>query len=362
MRYLRPCDPHVHLRGGEYPEHDFATWAYSDADAVGLTAICAMPNCKPFLTTVENVQARNKEINLIKNGIFPASGLSVFTHLGLTTDMDLNRKVLPYILKNEDKVVADKVFYCHSTGNMGILDPELQKAIWKLKAELGYTGVSIGHFEDATFFTGKFDPADPVSHSRYQNEDAETESVETQLRNATDAGFRGTFYVAHVSSPMTVEFLHKARSFTPFKIVMEATFHHMFLDTSDYKIHGNLVKMNPPLREMSGIKMSPLPTILNDVLNGLIDVIGTDHAPHPIERKRDEKSPASGIPALPFWPRGIELLQKAGISQSRLDDVTFHNANNIFKLGLQSTQVETDYKKTLWTKYGYNPFSRYDNE
>lgn len=307
MRYLKPIDVHVHLRGEEYPQ-DFSTWAMSDADAVGLAAMIEMPNCKPFLTTIESVKARKEKISLQKNSVLQAT-VEIFTHMGLTTDMDLNRKVLPYIMKNEDGVVSDKVFYVHSTGNMGILDPQLQREIWKLKAELGYTGVSVGHFEDATRFTGSFDPEKPISHSYFQNEEAEVSSVETQLKNAVDAKFRGTFYIAHVSSPKTVELVHNFRKSTDdFRVVMEATFHHIFLDTYDYQIHGNLVKMNPPLREVNALCPREM---LSAVLEGKIDVIGTDHAPHPIERKRDPKSPASGIPEIPFWPRGIELLRKS---------------------------------------------------
>jgi len=165
-------------------------------------------------------------------------------------------------------------------------------------------------------------------------------------------GFRGTFYIAHVSNPLTVDYIEAIRKNLPFEVVMEITFHHMFLNTSDYKIQGNRVKMNPPLRPPDMQQ-----TLLNYVLQGKFDVIGTDHAPHPIERK-DSEEPPSGIRALPFWPRGIELLRKEGIKEVLLEDMIFHKSNQLFKLGLRPKMVTVDPYSGLWETYGQNTFSR----
>ena len=235
---------------------------------------------------------------------------------------------------------------------MGILDHGIQKIIWELKGKMKYDGVSIGHFEDEKLFSGYFDYKEPESHSRRQNSISEVVQVEKQIRNARDTGFQGTFYIAHVSFYETVEFIEREKNKLPFDVVKEVTFHHMFLNHDDYEIHGNRVKMNPPLRSKKVQEQ-----LLEYVLQGKLDVIGTDHAPHPVDRK-DSDLPPSGIPALPFWPKGIELLRREGINEELLENLIFHNANKIFKLGLTPEFVDGVYNSGLWDAYDYNPFSR----
>ncbi len=136
--------------------------------------------------------------------------------------------------------------------------------------------------------------------------------------------------------------------------MVEATFHHLFLNYDDYKIHGNRVKCNPPLRS---------PAIQEGLLRALergeFDIIGTDHAPHPLARKDDPEKPASGLPCIPFWPKGIELLRKI-VGHQKTEDMTYRVANTVFRLGLPRVEVEREYNPELWNSYGYNPFSRID--
>lgn len=352
MKFINIIDPHVHLRGEEY-DIPYAKYGFDDAKACGLTALYEMPNPKPWLvdeTTLRDRQAKCNGIRSVYHGI----------NIGLTNNIEQIRAALTLIMnrgqayKFGDSLVADKTFYTHSTGNMGILDEDYQKAIWQNKVMMGYKGISMGHFEDEKSYIGKFDPSNPQSHSEFQNHVAEIVQVERQFRNAVDAGFEGTFYVCHISNPETIEWLEKNKDRSKFKIVREVTFHHMFLNYEDYKIHGNRVKMNPPLRDQ---KMQE--KLLEHVISGNIEVIGTDHAPHPLSRKDDPKSPMSGVPAIPFWPKGIELLRwKYGIKEELLQKITFSNINKIFQLNLKPVEVEIEYNQDLWTKYGYNPFSR----
>jgi dihydroorotase-like cyclic amidohydrolase len=99
--------------------------------------------------------------------------------------------------------------------------------------------------------------------------------------------------------------------------------------------------------------------LLEKVLDGEVTIIGTDHAPHPLECK-DSSQPRSGIPGLLFWPRGIEMLRAMGINSEVLNELTFRHANQIFKMGLPEKIVEVEYRPELWASYGYNPFSRVD--
>lgn len=350
MKYIGPIDPHVHLRGEEYLDYDYVRMAFEDADRAGVQGLLEMPNPRPFLTSADECATRHRNIEArhlpsIHHGI----------HIGMTNNIHqvTNVQTLPVV--REWGPHSDKIFYTNSTGDMGIIDPAMQQYIWRLKSENAYRGVSIGHFEDEALFLTKFDHKDPISHSVRQCCDAELLSVETQLRNAIGVGFRGTFYIAHCSNPETLKLVRAVRRICPFKIVVEVTWHHLFLNTDDYDTHGNRVKMNPPLRH---------PKVQAELLENLvkhfdIDIIATDHAPHPIEAK-DSNKPPSGIPGLLFWPRGIWQLRQINVSPQRIEDLTFNNANRVFNLGLKPVEVEREYQPALWSRYGFNPYSRFE--
>lgn len=347
MRFLSCIDPHVHLRGEEY-KTNFLEMAMYDAKKVGLLAVMEMPNPVPWLTTLESIENRMARVN-------DESNVNHRVNPGLTNDHDQVKTILKAVMDDKFGMRSDKIFYTHSTGNMGILDPEYQEWIWKYKGEIGYKGVSMGHFEDEKHFLGSFDPRKPVSHSHYQTRDSELIQVQTQLRHAKNNNFQGTFYICHVSNPETIEFINKEKQFSEFKIVVEVTWHHMFLNFEDYSIHGNRVKMNPPLRSQKHQER-----VLEYVLNGSVDIIGTDHAPHTLEKKDDPDKPASGIPGIAFWPKGIELLRENKIDEKLLDDLIFNNANRVFNLKMLPTTIDVEYDGSLWDKYGWNPFSRID--
>lgn len=347
MKYIKPIDPHIHLRDTGSLHFQYAL---KDAAQVGLCALLEMPNPKPNLINYETCGERQVKVldwsyGLINHGI----------NIGITNDIQQAAQALLMAQHRHCSVRADKTFYCESTGSMGVKDEDYQRRLWQLRAECGYRGVSIGHFEDEKRWTGAFDPANPITHSQRQNEESETVQVERQLRNAKDANFRGIFYIAHASSPHTIQFVSKNRWRFDFEIIVECTWHHMFLNHEDYAIHGNRVKMNPPLRSKASQEL-----ILEHVLLGNVDIIGTDHAPHNLTQKDSKNSPASGVPAIPFWPKGIELLAKLGVQRDRIDRMTFECANNIFGLGMLPNEIDCDYHPQSWEKYGYNPFSRID--
>lgn len=351
IKYISPINPHAHLRGTEYSQ-PFMEWGIEDAIKVGLCHIIEMPNPTPNLVEKEVIQNRSLEGAKLTKGRI---GHSI--HPGITNDPQQVVRILEEVISNQG-LVSDKAYYAYSTGGMNLTNLDIQRWIWQKKGAMAYSGVSLGHFEDEALWKLPYDPQNPVTHSLRQTEESELVQVERQFKWAYDYDFVGTFYVCHCSSPSTVAFLHKMRETKklPFGIVIEATWHHLFLNYDDYNIHGNLVKMNPPLRSPSSQA-----SLLECCLKGEIGVIGDDHAPHPLEKKLDPFSPASGVPALPFWPKGIELLRKYGMKEPLLEDLLFINSNHIFGLQLPKKEVEVEYDPSLWVKYGYNPFSRIDH-
>ena len=344
VKYVAPILPHVHFRGKEYKQN-YLELGFRDAMAVGALAVIEQPNPQPHLVDLKTILRRKADGERFRRNIIHR------IHMGLTNDLEQAEGAFIAAKDHYADIYSVKAFWTHSTGNMGILDPDKQKRIWKIAANFGYEGVFFQHLEDESHYIGEFNPANPITHSLRQNEGAEVIQAMKQIRYASDAKFKGIFYAAHVSSPDTVNYLNWERRRVPFQIVIETTGHHEFLHFVDYQIHGNRVKMNPPLRDpRSQAKL------LEKVVKEETDIIGDDHAPHPVELK-DYAKPPSGIPAIAFLPKRIELLLGLGMRRSHLDKLLFENANAMFGFGLNKKEVDVEYNPELWDDYGYNPWN-----
>jgi len=363
ITYLAPIDPHVHLRGDEYShvKPSFLELGLLDAIDVKLAALIEQPNPNPWLTTLERIDSRMAQVAEYLDET--KSPMRHKIHIGLTTDTKQVKQALVNVMRGDFGLASDKTFYSGTSNTeadsgavLAIKDHKLSKWAWETKARLGYMGVSEGHMEDEDFFdkSTPFNPDNPITHSLYQTEEAETVQAERQLQFAYDAGFRGTFYVVHASSPDTIDLLNRWRQKTLlFKIIIETTGHHMFLNTETYKIHGNRVKMNPPLRSPQSQA-----AVLDRVLRGQTHIIGTDHAPHPLEAK-DSDNPPSGIPELLAWPLIVKKLRDLGLQEKDVERLTFHTGNRLFfKQSLSPREVTVEYNPERWIeRYGYNPLS-----
>jgi dihydroorotase len=355
VKYTSIIDSHVHFRGSEYSGFNFKQKAFDDLYSVGATGACGQPNTDPPIDSGKRVEKEGRAAEKIGKHI----GIAYRSHIAFTSDYEQQNHVLSLFndIKYDHLLGADKIFYARSTksGNIEITDIKDQKRAWVRKVRAGYNGVSMGHFEDESSFRGIYDYNNPVSHSFVRNLESELIQVERQIQFANDVGFKGTFYIAHVSNPDTVDYVNKIKNIMPFDITLEITPHHMLLNLEDYEIHGNRVKMNPPLRAQKIQEK-----LFEKVLKGEFDVIGTDHAPHPINKK-EGGNPASGIPGIPFWPKLIEILRKEKIDEGLLEDMTFNTANRLFfNNSLLKREVDVEYNPELWDKYGFNPFSRVD--
>lgn len=323
---LRPIDPHVHLRWNEYPEG--CDWAIEDAHAIGLAGLCEMPNTDPPLTDSMTVMKRIYHISeYIPHFVYKP-------HVGTTSNAQAFLQQAWYA---KNRGLALKIYFGPSTGDMEILDRDYQKWMWQSLKVIGYTGVVMMHCEDPELFI-------PVAqtHPLQRPMEAEIESVNEQLRFARDAGFEGTFYVCHVTQDSVIDLLNSVSVNT----VAEVSWHHMFLNYEDDLGIGKM-QMNPPLRSKKTQE-----ELLEWVINGKVDLIGSDHAPHP------DPDGVSGIPTLPFWKRGCELLLDLGIDSELLDQMIFKRAKKLFDFKMKEDEWLVDYKPELWEKYGFNPFKR----
>src|SRR5208282_4594356 len=95
--------------------------------------------------------------------------------------------------------------------------------------------------------------------------------------------------------------------------------HHALLDANMMEgTGGMLLKVNPPLRPL------PMPSMmLRRLVDGDIDWVETDHAPH--TRRDKVEGFASGFPGFPFYPEFVRLLSQGGLSRQRIQEIT-HDA------------------------------------
>jgi dihydroorotase len=162
---------------------------------------------------------------------------------------------------------------------------------------------------------------DPSSHPVWRDEIAALRCTERLVRIARDT--RARIHVLHVSTAEEMEFLAGHKDVA----TAEATPHHLTLTADDYARLGTLIQMNPPVRARRHRD-----GIWRGLAQGVVDVLGSDHAPHTLAEK------AKPYPASPSGMTGVQTLVpimldhvKAGrLTLQRFVDLTSAGPNRIF--------------------------------
>ena len=162
---------------------------------------------------------------------------------------------------------------------------------------------------------------DPSSHPVWRDEVAALRCTDRLVRIARMA--RARIHVLHISTAQEIEFLEHHKDVA----TCEATPHHLTLSADDYAALGTLIQMNPPVRDRRHRD-----GVWQGIANGVVDVLGSDHAPHTLEEK------AKPYPASPSGMTGVQTLVpimldhvNAGrLSLERFVDLTSHGPNRIF--------------------------------
>jgi dihydroorotase len=345
-------DPHVHLRDWNQATKETLAHGLSVAYRAGLDGIFEMPNTDPPLTSRDAVLRRidAADAALRDRGIPVFHGL----YAGLTAVPKQIEDMVRAWKELFPRVVGLKMFAGHSTGNMGIIDPREQALVYRTLAALGFTGVLAVHCEkDSLLRPAEWDPARPSSHNRARPPAAEVASVDDQMSFARKAGFRGTLHICHISTPWALDVLRDAHvtGAAALRVTCGLTPHHALLDAGMLEeADGVLLKVNPPLRPV------PMPSLmLQRLLDGDIDWIETDHAPH--TRKDKVEGYASGFPGMPFYPRFVRLLSARGMPAERVVEVTHAAICRTF--GVEIPVSGRAPEKGLEKEYEMDPFSSF---
>src|SRR3984885_6884062 len=212
-----------------------------------------------------------------------------------------------------------KVFMGSSTGRLLVADDEGVLAILKqIRRRAAF------HSEDEARLNERKPlrvAGDPSSHSVWRDEIAALYSTERLIRLAREA--HAQVHVLHITTREEMAFLATAKDVAS----CEATPHHLTLSAEDYARLGTKMQMNPPVRGPEHRD-----AIWRGLQAGVVDVLGSDHAPHTLEEK------AKPYPASPSGMTGVQTLVpimldhvNAGkLTLARFVDLTTAGPNRLF--------------------------------
>lgn len=262
-------DDQVHFREpGLTHKAEIGTEARA-AVAGGITSFMEMPNTVPNTLTQELLQD--------KYDIAAETSIANYSfYMGASNDN------LEEVLKTDgSRVCGIKVFMGSSTGNMLVDNRDTLEAL--------FSSVSLpiaSHCEDEATIRANMEAARqqfgedvPIEqHPIIRSEEACYRSSSMAAELATKHGTR--LHILHISTAKELELFSKDIPLSEKKVTAEACVHHMWFTDADYATKGTHIKWNPAVK-----RAEDRDAILQAVVDDVIDVVATDHAPHTLEEK-----------------------------------------------------------------------------
>ncbi len=337
-------DSHVHFREPGFSDKETWSSGSRSAAAGGVTTVFDQPNTDP-----PTIDAQGYDL---KADLAAASLVDYAINGGVT---DAWR---PDELLERPIGALGEVFLADSTGEMGIDTDRYREAVRRASdAEVPITV----HAEDATVFDeSATNRTDADAWSAYRTAEAEVRAIEHACAVADDLG--AAVHIAHTSTPEGADVA------SDMEMTCEVTPHHLFLSRDDLEGLGTLGRMNPPLRSERRRE-----AMFRRLVDGRIDIVATDHAPHTLEEKdADIWNAPSGVPGVETaLPLLLEAARNGQIGYERVRDVTAANVAEIFGLerkgrieaGAHADLVLVDpddsvpiHGEALHSKCGWTPF------
>ena len=315
------CDVHVHFRepGFSYKE-TIATGSRAAARG-GYTAVCTMPNLNPVPDSVEHLEVQRRLIEETACiHVYPYGAITIGEQGEALSDLE---------------GMAPDVVGFSDDGRGVQSDDMMRQAMLRAKA-LGKPIVA--HCEVNSLLRGGYihdgDYAKAHGHRGICSE-SEWGQIARDLQLVKETGC--AYHVCHVSAKESVALIRKAKA-EGLDVTCETGPHYLVMDDSDLQEDGRF-KMNPPLRGKEDRE-----ALIQGILDGTIDMIATDHAPHSAEEKsRGLEKSAFGIVGIETaFPILYTCLVKPGIlSLNKLLELLCVNPRRRFGLPLG-----TDY--SIW--------------
>jgi dihydroorotase len=345
-------DPHVHFRtpGYEYKEN----WE-SAAQAClrgGITTVFDMPNTHPSTITEERLKQKKQLIDTQ----LKQCGIPLHYHLYFGMD----KHHFEEIEKVKDQIIALKVFMGSSTGDLLMDDDSSLHAAFALAK--AHDLLLCVHSEDEEIISKNAalykQDASYAAHSRIRSKEAAVASTKKALQLARI--YKTRLHILHVSTAEELPYIEAAKK-EGLSVTCETTPHHLFLNEEAYTSLQGRAQVNPPLRTQSDNI-----ALLQALHQGVIDIIGSDHAPHTLEEKKLPYGKApSGMPGVETTlPLLLTAYHEKKLSLDQIVKLTCSNIQKIYRLPpnedvilVDLYQEKTITDDSLATRCGWSPFS-----
>jgi len=277
-KYVLPgvIDPHVHFREpGQTYKEDFLTGSIAAA-AGGVTTVLDMPNNKPPTFTIKLLDEKRE---LAKKSI-----VNYGFHFGSSADNNIEE------IKKANNIPSVKVYMNATTGNLLVEDDNLIKEIF--------------------------------ANSKFVSVHAEEEMADKAIRFFEEHGQNG-LYICHVSLKSEIDAIAIAKNNNKKEVFAEVAPHHLFFTKEDDKTP--LTKIKPFFKTQEDQN-----ALWQAIEDGIVDTIGTDHAPHTLEEK-DQENPPTGFPSIETrLPLMLDAVNKGRISLKKVIELCSNNPAKIF--------------------------------
>lgn len=319
-KYLLPgmIDDQVHFREPGLTHKAEIFTESRAAVAGGITSFMEMPNTTPNTLTQELLQDKYDiaEKVSIANYSF---------YMGASNDN------IEEVLKTDPKTVCGvKVFMGSSTGNMLVDNKEtLEELFSKCKLLIA------AHCEDETTirnnmaaYKEKYGEDVPIEcHPEIRSEEACYLSSSMAIELAKKHNTR--FHLFHLSTAKEIGLLNNTIPLKEKRITAEACVHHMWFCDKDYKEKGTFIKWNPAVKTADDRDK-----ILQGVIDDMIDVIATDHAPHTLEEKQNTyfNAPSGGPLVQHALVAMLEHYHNGKITLEKMVEKTSHAVSDCFNI------------------------------
>lgn len=357
-KYLLPglIDDQVHFRE---PGLTHKAEIYTEAKAAvagGITSFMEMPNTVPSALTQKLLEDKYQ--------IATQKSLANYSFF-----MGASNNNLDEIMKTNIKNVCGiKIFMGSSTGDMLVDDDD---ALDKIFANAPTLVAS--HCEDDPLikqnfakFKQQYGRLNAQMHPKIRSEEACYLSSSKAVALAQKHGTR--LHILHISTAKETYLFDNNLPLKDKKITAEACTHHLWFSDKDYAEKGNFIKWNPAIKTEADRA-----EILKAVIDGRIDVIATDHAPHTLaEKQQDYENAPSGGPLVQHALNALlEMYHQGKISLETIVEKTAHNPSILFKIDKRGyikegywadlvlvdlNKAYTVSKQNILSKCGWSPF------
>ena len=304
------CDVHVHFREPGFSYKETIKSGSAAAARGGYTAVCTMPNLNPVPDCIEHL---NAQLEIIST--------------------DARVRVLPYAaitVGEKGKRLSDMealapLCAAFSDDGRGVQDEDMMRLAMRTAKRLGKPIAA--HCEANELLRGGY-----IHNGAYAKahghkgicSESEWRQIARDVRLAAETGC--AYHVCHISTKESVRLIREAKK-AGVDVTSETAPHYLLLDDTFLQEDGRW-KMNPPLRSPTDRE-----ALIEGVLDGTVDMIATDHAPHSAAEK------AKGLAGSAFGVVGLEtafpalytgLVKKNIISLEKLTDLMAVNPRKRF--------------------------------